>query len=41
MGIAKSRIELIDGKGDQEPIESNNTSLGKSKNRRVQVTLIN
>ena len=34
-GIDASRIEA-DGKGESEPIESNSTPLGKSKNRRVE-----
>jgi hypothetical protein len=34
-GIAESRIE-IDGKGQTEPLSSNNTPEGKAKNRRVE-----
>jgi OmpA-OmpF porin, OOP family len=34
-GIDASRIET-DGKGESEPIESNSTPMGKSKNRRVE-----
>ena len=33
--VDSSRIET-DGKGETEPIENNNTPLGKSKNRRVE-----
>lgn len=33
--IEGSRIE-IDGKGEQEPVESNSTTTGKAKNRRVE-----
>jgi outer membrane protein OmpA-like peptidoglycan-associated protein len=34
-GIDTSRLET-DGKGESEPIESNSTPMGKSKNRRVE-----
>lgn len=34
-GIDAARLET-DGKGESEPIESNSTPLGKSKNRRVE-----
>lgn len=40
-GINKDRFQLIDGRGDREPIADNNTSTGKARNRRVDVTLKN
>lgn len=38
-GIAAKRLE-IKGKGDSEPIASNQTAEGRSKNRRIDLTLI-
>lgn len=35
-GVASSRI-AIDGRGSREPIADNNTSDGRSKNRRVEI----
>ena len=39
-GIPKERFQLVDGKGDAEPIADNSTAAGKAKNRRVQITLL-
>ena len=39
-GIPSSRIQEIGGKGDAQPIASNSTAVGKSKNRRVEITLL-
>lgn len=36
-GIADNRLS-IDGKGESKPVDSNNTSEGKAKNRRVEFT---
>ena len=38
-GIPRDRIQLVDGKGPNEPIASNNTASGRAQNRRVQITL--
>lgn len=40
-GISPDRFQVVDGKGDTDPIASNNTPAGKAKNRRVQITLLN
>ena len=39
-GIAEDRIDT-DGKGESEPIDTNDTEEGRQNNRRVQVTVIN
>jgi outer membrane protein OmpA-like peptidoglycan-associated protein len=40
-GIPSSRFQLVDGKGDTDPIGDNTTVAGKAKNRRVQIKLLN
>ena len=39
-GIPSSRFQLVEGKGQDEPISDNNSELGKSQNRRVVITLL-
>jgi len=39
-GIPSNRFQLIDGKGQNEPISDNNSASGKAKNRRVVVTFL-
>lgn len=39
-GIAEDRIET-NGKGESEPVDTNDTAEGKQNNRRVQVTVLN
>jgi OmpA-OmpF porin, OOP family len=40
-GIASSRFQKVDGKGQDEPVGDNNTPAGKAQNRRVVVSLLN
>lgn len=39
-GIPSERFQLVDGKGDTEPVADNTSAAGKAKNRRVQITLL-
>lgn len=39
-GISRDRFQLVEGRGDTEPIESNNTDAGRAQNRRVDITLL-
>ena len=39
-GIPASRFQLVDGKGQSEPVMDNNTPAGKAANRRVVITFL-
>ncbi|WP_343696197.1 phosphate ABC transporter substrate-binding/OmpA family protein [Flavobacterium sp.] len=39
-GIPANRFQLIDGKGQNDPIADNNTAAGKALNRRVVITFL-
>jgi len=39
-GIPSNRFQIIDGKGQSEPVADNSTAYGKSQNRRVVITLL-
>ena len=39
-GIDPSRLET-NGKGESEPIDTNDTEEGRQNNRRVQITVLN
>ena len=39
-GIPASRFQLVDGKGQGDPVADNNTASGKALNRRVVITLL-
>lgn len=39
-GIPQSRFQSVIGKGEDEPVETNATSAGRAKNRRVVITLL-
>ena len=39
-GIPASRFQMIDGKGQNDPVADNNTASGKALNRRVVITFL-
>jgi len=39
-GIPANRFQMVDGKGQNEPVASNTTVAGKAQNRRVVITLL-
>ncbi len=39
-GISRDRFQMIEGRGDTEPIGDNRTDVGRAQNRRVDITLL-
>ncbi len=40
-GIAESRFQLVEGKGQSDPLDDNSNEAGRAKNRRVEVVVKN
>lgn len=40
LGISVSRFQMVNGKGDTDPIDNNSTVVGRATNRRVEITLL-
>jgi OOP family OmpA-OmpF porin len=39
-GIPENRFQMVDGKGQNDPVADNNTASGKALNRRVVITFL-
>lgn len=39
-GITRDRFQIVDGRGDSNPVGDNSTVSGRAKNRRVEITLL-
>jgi len=39
-GISEDRFQVVDGKGQTQPIDDNTTATGRARNRRVDITLL-